>query len=558
MSTMSAVPDAGASAVPLDYHAATAETDREGGSRAYTGPDRRRPVSARGMRTQIVRTTTAAAVVLALWSVNVAIVIHAPHDSRLLMISLSHGVAGAMLLAAAALAFTVWRITGTTRPACATVGLTVAGVSSPVLGVLTRAANSGTVAPASVELLAAVIDSVLVCCAAGALVLPAVVARVRPVRVAAPLAAGIVIAAAAIMTAGPGNTVSEQSPASHAMRIALVVAWLAVVTGFARSGLRGRRGDLWLSAALLVPAAEAAARVAIGPFDFHANLFAAGLDVVLACLVASATTIALWSLQTAHGTRLLAVRGKLRAARTDLADLESDQARRLHDARNAIFAIAGATELLAHPTGQPAIDADHLQRLVTAELDRLGHLLDPNVRGARGTFTAAELLGPLVAAYRARGIDVTANIAACEIDGRREPLAGAVTNVLTNARVHAPGARIWVDALAVDDDVRITVSDDGPGIPAAERAAVLLPGVRGSGAAVAGSGLGLASAARALSEAHGTLRLDERKGGGTMITLTVPGRRPAGVIPTHTPATTASADVDFTVARRRATPAIPS
>lgn len=469
----------------------------------------------------------AAGVVLLVWILNVVMVFRAPRESKLLMISVAHGVTGAMLLAAAALTFAVWRITGTTRAACAMIGLTVAGVSAPVLGVLTRGANSNTVGAGSVELLAGIIEALLAGCVAGALLLPAVVSRLRPLAWAAPLAAGVVLAAAAIMAAGPAGTATALSHAGLGLRIAVLIAWAALTVAFLVSGRRRRRSDIWLAAGLLVITAKAGVRVAIGTIYYHANLVTTGSDLVVACLIAGATTIALWYLHTGTGTRLLAVRGQLREARTDLADLENDQARRLHDARNAIFAIAGATELLAHPTGQTDVDADHLQRLVTAELDRLGHLLDPGYRGASGSFTAAELIGPLVTAYRARGVNVTATIARCTIHGRREPLAGAIGNVLANARVHAPGARIWIDVAPTEDDVRITIADDGPGIPAEERAQVVLPGGRGSAAVATrtdGSGLGLASASQALSEAGGTLRLSEREGGGTLVTMTVPAR----------------------------------
>jgi K+-sensing histidine kinase KdpD len=121
-----------------------------------------------------------------------------------------------------------------------------------------------------------------------------------------------------------------------------------------------------------------------------------------------------------------------------------------------------------------------------------------------------------------------------QIHSRRDLLVGVITNILTNARTHAPRARIWITACPIGYDatlgqsaVRIQIADDGPGIPPEQRQAVLLPGVRGSAAAnTPGHGLGLASAVQALSEVGGTLRLSEREGGGTVVTVTIPTAAP--------------------------------
>jgi two-component system osmolarity sensor histidine kinase EnvZ len=70
--------------------------------------------------------------------------------------------------------------------------------------------------------------------------------------------------------------------------------------------------------------------------------------------------------------------------------------------------------------------------------------------------------------------------------------------------------------------VTVTVEDDGPGIPVAERIAVLLPGVRGSTAQACGSGLGLHSCLAAMSAQGGELALGESAAGGLRVTLRLP------------------------------------
>jgi hypothetical protein len=66
-------------------------------------------------------------IAVALWLVTFGLAMRSP-GSKALAVSLSHGVTGAFLLASAALALAIWRITGTTRAACAVVGLALAGL----------------------------------------------------------------------------------------------------------------------------------------------------------------------------------------------------------------------------------------------------------------------------------------------------------------------------------------------------------------------------------------------------------------------------------------------
>jgi two-component system sensor histidine kinase KdpD len=72
--------------------------------------------------------------------------------------------------------------------------------------------------------------------------------------------------------------------------------------------------------------------------------------------------------------------------------------------------------------------------------------------------------------------------------------------------------------------VEISVSDDGPGIPAPDRERVFDPYVQlGDRRGQSGVGLGLAICRR-LVEAHGgRIRVEERAGGGCRFVFTLPG-----------------------------------
>ncbi len=76
-----------------------------------------------------------------------------------------------------------------------------------------------------------------------------------------------------------------------------------------------------------------------------------------------------------------------------------------------------------------------------------------------------------------------------------------------------------------DSDVILTVSDDGPGIAAADRARVFERFVRldaDRARSGGGTGLGLAIVAEVVAAHGGTVNIDDRSGGGTTIIVTLP------------------------------------
>ncbi len=90
------------------------------------------------------------------------------------------------------------------------------------------------------------------------------------------------------------------------------------------------------------------------------------------------------------------------------------------------------------------------------------------------------------------------------VQGDRELLAQALINLVENALRHTPdGATIELAARSDKGRPMVSVSDDGPGIPEADRARVLQRFVRlEASRSTPGHGLGL-SLARAIAEAHG-------------------------------------------------------
>lgn len=133
----------------------------------------------------------------------------------------------------------------------------------------------------------------------------------------------------------------------------------------------------------------------------------------------------------------------------------------------------------------------------------------------------AELYAPLAEEH---GIALdAAELTAVAINGNRQLLAHAIANLLDNAIKYTPaGGHI---RLAITDsraEVILRVSDDGPGIPAADRERVLQRFVRlDSAQAEPGSGLGLSLVAAVCRFHHAQLRLEDARP-GLQVTLAFP------------------------------------
>jgi PAS domain S-box-containing protein len=154
-------------------------------------------------------------------------------------------------------------------------------------------------------------------------------------------------------------------------------------------------------------------------------------------------------------------------------------------------------------------EADRLSRLVSDLLD-LTRLQAGAWKPVREWHDLAEILGTLLARFddrtAARVCDrLPVDLPMVFVDGVQ--IGQVLWNLLDNALKYSPGdAVVEVGACMEDTDLRLTVSDRGPGVPAAERERIFMPFYRsaavGGADGVRGSGLGLAIC-RDLVEAHG-------------------------------------------------------
>jgi signal transduction histidine kinase len=109
------------------------------------------------------------------------------------------------------------------------------------------------------------------------------------------------------------------------------------------------------------------------------------------------------------------------------------------------------------------------------------------------------------------------------LSARPLALKRAFSNIVNNAIAY--GDRAGVALADGGDEVLVTVDDDGPGIPDAERDAVFEAFYRGDHSrnrAKGGMGLGLAIARAAVTRDGGTIALVNRPEGGLRVTITLP------------------------------------
>lgn len=173
--------------------------------------------------------------------------------------------------------------------------------------------------------------------------------------------------------------------------------------------------------------------------------------------------------------------------------------------------------------------ADLMQRLIheLLEVRRMeeGHLaleVEAIPLGALVEETL-EVIEPLARVKSVELVDQVAEASLPLVEADRDRLLQVLSNLVGNAVKHTPeGGRVCVRAETGPDELRISVSDTGPGIPAEEREQVFERFWRAEKTGGKGIGLGLAIA-RGIVQTHGgRIWVESEEGEGSTFHFTLP------------------------------------
>lgn len=213
-----------------------------------------------------------------------------------------------------------------------------------------------------------------------------------------------------------------------------------------------------------------------------------------------------------------------------------------HELRTPLTAIQGALALVrAEVTGELPGKTRAMIVIAHANVERLLRIINDildmeKIRAGKldyefETVHLGSLLDQVVEANQAYAAQFDVNVMLAPVPmlsvrGDSGRLTQALTNLLSNAiKASENGGSVVIDTKALRDAVRISITDQGPGIPPEMRSRIFdefVQGDQGAGREKTGSGLGL-GIARSIIRGHGgTLDFVSQVGRGTTFFLDLP------------------------------------
>jgi signal transduction histidine kinase len=247
-------------------------------------------------------------------------------------------------------------------------------------------------------------------------------------------------------------------------------------------------------------------------------------DVIAAAALVCAA--ALWTSSTFAMLRETLADQRQRSAGLEESLLQVESSWRgsrehLHELRSTVAGAASASRLL----GRQDIDTDtrtRLERGIRAELGRLERLVTEQPPGDPGPVDLDATLDVLLTSHRARGRAISWEPTGAAVHARPDDVAEALNILLDNAATHG-GPTSSVAVTHRDDTVEISVTDEGPGVPAEERDRIFDWGVHGTDSP--GQGIGLNLARRLMSSHGGSLTLADASTPGSSFVIRLPSAR---------------------------------
>ncbi|MFC4069404.1 sensor histidine kinase [Actinoplanes subglobosus] len=236
-------------------------------------------------------------------------------------------------------------------------------------------------------------------------------------------------------------------------------------------------------------------------------------------------------LEEAH-ERLAAANADLRRSNIDLTHFAGAVS---HDLVAPLASVGGYLELLDDPDEpQPRITewVTSAARAVARMRDLIDSLLDYGRAGSAPVRALAvplkdlidEVLHDLAPEIAAAGARVSVPGPLPEVIGDPVLIRQLLQNLIGNAvKYRDPGRPARVEITA--DGPAVRIADNGIGIPASRREEVFDMFARADGQAARGHGIGLSSCLRIVERHGGTITIGDTPGGGTTVTVTLPGKQ---------------------------------
>lgn len=218
------------------------------------------------------------------------------------------------------------------------------------------------------------------------------------------------------------------------------------------------------------------------------------------------------------GRAFMAMRARIRRYIQQRTDMLAGVS---HDLRTPLTRMKLAIAMLPDNEDKQALEADarEMEKMLEGYLDFVRDTQDAD----RNLVDVNELAQDLRGDAQRLGRELTINIEEeLSLQANEMGLKRALTNLIDNGFIHASNVRL--SGVRRTNAVLLTVEDDGPGIPAADRDRALQPfsqldPARSQG----GTGLGLAIVADIAKRHGGKMELGESERGGLKVSLSLPG-----------------------------------
>jgi len=191
----------------------------------------------------------------------------------------------------------------------------------------------------------------------------------------------------------------------------------------------------------------------------------------------------------------------------------------LHEVGSTLAGIATASRMIQQVGSIEPTRRQRLEAMVAAEVSRLERLMSHRAPSRIYDYDVDDVIEPLVVSHQARGRHVRWEPTGLSAVGDPDDLAEVVNILLENAARHGDG-RIELAVRPDGDFVEVSCSDSGPGIAPEVRGELFTSGVRGPDSD--GHGYGLSIAQRLMSDAGGSLALDDHAAQGATFVARVP------------------------------------